>query len=148
MKAAQIKAKIISHQRLSGNFWHLEFESGLIAKHAVAGQFVNIRVADALEPLLRRPISIHGIKAPRVKIIYEILGKGTQILSARKPGEFLDVIGPLGNGFVYPRPAKHFDCRRHGSCAAGFFSREAKKYQTFSFNRRPDKKRNSVYPGI
>ena len=106
MKAAQIKAKIISNQRFSENFWHLEFESGLISKHAVAGQFVNIRVADALEPLLRRPISIHGVKASRVKIIYAILGKGTQILSARKPGEFLNIIGPLGNGFNYSRLAK------------------------------------------
>ena len=99
MKAAQIKARIISNQRLNGNYWYLEFESGIIAQQAWPGQFVNIRVADTLEPLLRRPISIHGVKAPKVKIIYEIIGKGTQILSARKPGEFLDIIGPLGNGF-------------------------------------------------
>lgn len=106
MKAAQIKAKIISNQKRSGNYWHLEFESGLIARGALAGQFVNIRVSDTLEPLLRRPISIHGVKASKVKIIYEVLGKGTQILATRKPGEFLDVLGPLGNGFNYSRPAK------------------------------------------
>ncbi|MDP3041973.1 MAG: dihydroorotate dehydrogenase electron transfer subunit [Candidatus Omnitrophota bacterium] len=106
MKAAQIKAKIISNQRLSGNYWHLEFESGLIAKYAVAGQFVNIRVTDGPAPLLRRPISIHGAKAGKVKIIYEIIGEGTRALSGKKPGEFLDVIGPLGNGFIYPRPAE------------------------------------------
>ena len=104
MSIVQIKAKIISNHRLAGNYGNLEFESGIIAKQASAGQFVNIRVADALEPLLRRPISIHGVKAPKVKIIYEIIGKGTQILSARKPGEFLDIIGPLGNGFDYSRP--------------------------------------------
>jgi dihydroorotate dehydrogenase electron transfer subunit len=44
------------------------------------------------------------VKASKVEIIYEILGKGTQILAARKPGEFLDIIGPLGNGFDYSRP--------------------------------------------
>ncbi len=103
MKAAQVKAKIISNQRRSSNYWHLEFESGLVARGAIAGQFVNIRVSDALEPLLRRPISIHGVKGSKVKIIYEVIGKGTQILSARKPGEFLNIIGPLGNGFDYPR---------------------------------------------
>jgi dihydroorotate dehydrogenase electron transfer subunit len=102
MQATQIKAKIISNRRLSGNYWHLEFESNFIAQHAAAGQFVDIRVADTLEPLLRRPLSIHGVKIPKVKIMYEILGKGTQVLSARKPGEFLDIIGPLGNGFYYP----------------------------------------------
>jgi dihydroorotate dehydrogenase electron transfer subunit len=101
MSPTQIKAKIISNRRLSENYRLLEFESGLIAKHAVAGQFVNIRVSDGAVPLLRRPISIHGVKALKIKIIYEILGPGTQILASRKPGEFLDIIGPLGNGFNY-----------------------------------------------
>jgi len=105
MNIAQIKAKIISNRQLSGNYWHLEFESGLIARQAVAGQFVNIRVAEVLEPLLRRPISIHGVKASQVSIIYEIIGRGTQILAAKKPGEFLDIIGPLGNGFDYSHPS-------------------------------------------
>lgn len=106
MAAAQIKAKIISNQRLQGNYWHLEFESGLIARQALAGQFVNIRVAAGLEPLFRRPFSIHGVKASKVKIIYEILGKGTCLLAARKPGELLDIIGPLGKGFNYSLSAK------------------------------------------
>jgi len=103
-KYLNIKARIISNRKLNGNYGHLEFESGWIAKQAVAGQFVNIKVANAPELLLRRPISIHGIKASKVKIIYEIIGRGTQILAARKPGEFLDMIGPLGNGFDYSRP--------------------------------------------
>lgn len=101
MKATQIKARIISNRRLKENYWHLEFESALIAKYADAGQFVNIRVIDGEAPLLRRPLSIHGVGAKKIKVIYEVIGKGTQILSTRKPGEFLDIIGPLGKGFNY-----------------------------------------------
>ena len=101
MKAAQIKARIISNRRLNEHYWHLEFESALIAKYADAGQFVNIRVTDGVAPLLRRPLSIHGVGAQKIKVIYEIIGKGTRILSTRKPGEFLDIIGPLGKGFDY-----------------------------------------------
>jgi dihydroorotate dehydrogenase electron transfer subunit len=101
MSIAQIKAKIISNHRFNGNYGHLEFESGGIARQAQPGQFVNVRVADSFEPLLRRPFSIHGVKASKISIIYRILGKGTQFLSERKPGEFLDIIGPLGNGFDY-----------------------------------------------
>ena len=103
MKIAQIKVKIISNQRLNENYGYLEFASALIAKHALAGQFVNIRLVNTPEPLLRRPISIHGVKASKVKIIYKIIGPGTQLLAAKKPGEFLDIIGPLGNGFNYSR---------------------------------------------
>jgi len=106
MKIAQIKAKIIAHQRFGDSFRCLEFESGFIAKHAVAGQFVNIKVTDGLAPLLRRPLSIHAIKAGKVKVIYKVLGKGTRALAARKPGELLDIIGPLGNGFDLLRLVK------------------------------------------
>jgi dihydroorotate dehydrogenase electron transfer subunit len=102
MNIGQVRAKIISNQKLSVGYGYLEFESALIAQQAKPGQFVNVRVIDAVEPLLRRPFSIHGVKASRVRIIYQILGKGTQILASRKPGEFLDIIGPLGNGFDYP----------------------------------------------
>jgi len=103
MKATQVKAKIISNQRIKENYWHLEFESAAITKNASSGQFVNIRVQDGVQPLLRRPISIHAVGGKKIKIIYEVLGPGTQILSERKKGDFLDVIGPLGKGF---------DCRK------------------------------------
>jgi len=106
MKTAQIKAKLISNYRFSGNYWHLEFESGVIAKNAQPGQFVNIKVSDGFEPLLRRPVSIHRVKGAKVKLFYEVVGAGTRVLSTRKPGEFLDIIGPLGNGFDYRGSAK------------------------------------------
>jgi dihydroorotate dehydrogenase electron transfer subunit len=106
MKNFQLKAKITANKRLKDNYWHLEFVSGSIAKLACPGQFVNIKVGESIEPLLRRPISIHRIDGAKVKLFYEVLGKGTQLLANRKPGEFLDIIGPLGNGFDYPKSAK------------------------------------------
>ena len=106
MGIVQVKGRIISNKRFAGNYWHLEFESEIITKHLCPGQFVNIRVSDGLDPLLRRPISIHRVKASKVKLIYEVLGKGTQALSRKKPQEFLDIIGPLGNGFDYRQSAK------------------------------------------
>ena len=106
MAIAQVRARIISNKRLAGNYWHLEFESKIIARRASAGQFVNIKVNPGSEPLLRRPISIHGVKASRVKLIYEVLGLGTQALSRKNPQEFLDVVGPLGNGFNYRQSVK------------------------------------------
>jgi dihydroorotate dehydrogenase electron transfer subunit len=64
-----------------------------------------VRCADG-SPLLRRPFSIHrvsGLAGERVsgliEILYEVVGSGTEILAQKKPGEWLDIIGPLGNGF-------------------------------------------------
>ena len=106
MKTVQVQAKIISNKRFKENYWHLEFESAIIAKNALPGQFVNIKVGKGLEPLLRRPISIHAVGGVKVKLFYQAVGIGTQILSQRKSGELLDIIGALGSGFNYHRMAQ------------------------------------------
>ena len=111
MKTAQTKAKIISNKKIKENYWHLEFESAIIAKNALPGQFVNIRVGHGFVPLLRRPISIYAVKGVKVKLFYQAVGTGTQSLSQRKSGELLDLIGPLGNGFDYRQAVKAKDAR-------------------------------------
>ncbi len=99
MKIFQVKAKVLSQKKIKGSYWHCELNAPQIAKCSLPGQFINIRVNDDYEPLLRRPISIHGVSGTRIKIFYEVVGKATEILSQRKKGEPLDIIGPLGNGF-------------------------------------------------
>ena len=101
MEASQIKARVLFNKEFKINYWHLEFESGILAKNSRPGQFVEIKVNDGVDPLLRRPISIHSVSGAKVKVIYEVIGKGTKILSGRNPGDFLDILGPLGNGFEY-----------------------------------------------
>lgn len=78
-----------------------------IAGDAEPGQFIHIRVNDGTEPLLRRPFGVHKVNSKSFEILYEVVGKGTGILSKKRAGEYLDVIGPLGNGFNYRtgRPA-------------------------------------------
>lgn len=73
-----------------------------IADDCLPGQFLNVKIGGNPELLLRRPFSIHRVSGPKVEILYEVVGKGTQALSAQKAGEYLDVIGPLGNGFRLP----------------------------------------------
>jgi len=104
MKNFQVKAKIISQTNVKSNYWHCELDAPQVAKNALPGQFINIRVSDNFDPLLRRPISIHGVSGTKVKIFYEVVGKATEILAQRKKGELLDIIGPLGNGFDLGKP--------------------------------------------
>lgn len=96
----QIKAKLLRNKLIKHNYFYFAFESAKIAHQAYPGQFVNIKITDTDEPLLRRPFSIHQVNGPGVKILYEVVGKGTEILAKKQPGEYLDVIGPLGNGFT------------------------------------------------
>ena len=98
----QVRAKILYNKKIKGNYFHLLLRAPKIAKESIPGKFLNVKVSDTCEPLLRRPLSIHMAKGANVGLLYEVVGQATQILSRRKPGEHLDVIGPLGNGFNYP----------------------------------------------
>lgn len=106
----QVKAEIEENRRIGPELFLLALHVPAIAKAAYAGQFLEILPgADAaLDPLLRRPISIYGIdrQAGIVRLIYKEVGKGTRLISQRKVGEFLDVFGPIGQGFILPDDAR------------------------------------------
>ena len=70
--------------------------SGDVSDITAPGQFVNIQL-DGL--FLRRPISVCDVGENTLTIIYKVVGKGTEQMSAMKPGEKLDVLTGLGNGY-------------------------------------------------
>jgi dihydroorotate dehydrogenase electron transfer subunit len=63
------------------------------------GQFLNIRVAERVYPLLRRPFSVCDVEGEHLYLMFNILGEGTSILAHKPIGSDLDILGPLGNGF-------------------------------------------------
>ena len=63
------------------------------------GQFLNIRVSENSFPLLRRPFSICDVEGEHIYLMFNILGEGTKILAKKNPGDLVDILGPLGNGF-------------------------------------------------
>ena len=60
------------------------------------GQFVNIRLEGKF---LRRPISVCDYDGTTLTIIYKVVGKGTAQMQAMIPGERLDILTGLGNGY-------------------------------------------------
>jgi len=78
----------------------LRFNSPEIAASAEPGQFVSILAAESGEgPLLRRPFSISRIEDNIVELIFHVVGIGTNLLSRKQLGDWVDVIGPLGQPF-------------------------------------------------
>jgi len=71
-----------------------------IAQEAKPGQFLHIKCGEAR--ILRRPISICDVSGDKINFIFEVKGEGTKWLSEQKPGEKLDILGSLGNGFTMP----------------------------------------------
>ena len=94
------KAEIVKIEQLKQDIYKFSVKAPEIVKQAKPGNFIEVRVIDAIEPLLRRPISIYNMyeKTGVLEFIFQVKGKGTEILAKRKEGEYLDIIGPLGYG--------------------------------------------------
>lgn len=54
------------------------------------------------DPLLKRPFSVFDTSGGDYRILYRIVGKGTALLGQMKPGETIEVLGPLGNSWPAP----------------------------------------------
>lgn len=71
------------------------------------GEFLMTYIGEGLDPLLGRALSIHrtreGRHGPEFALLFDLVGRGTDWLSRRNPGDEVRFVGPLGHGFE-PRP--------------------------------------------
>lgn len=79
----------------------LTLEAPAVASAARPGQFVHIVCGEG--NFLRRPISICDFDGQTLRVVFQVKGEGTAWLAARKAGDILDVLGPLGNGYDLER---------------------------------------------
>ena len=68
------------------------------------GQFVQVRVDNSAKTFLRRPISINFVnrRDNELWLLIQLVGEGTRKLATSKPGDIINVLLPLGNGFTMP----------------------------------------------
>lgn len=105
----QVKARVKSNSGLIPGTRLVWLDAPAIAELAKPGQFVMGRCAENHDPLLRRPLSLHGIDdSGGVALLFEVVGRGTSWLSERAPGDLVDLVGPLGNGFSIRSDAEKF----------------------------------------
>lgn len=97
----QEKMKVVRQKQIADDIFELTLIGQLALEMKQPGQFVHIRISDSYEPLLRRPISICSIDQEHMEftMLYRAGGHGTKLLSLKQPGDEVDVLGPLGNGF-------------------------------------------------
>lgn len=91
--------KLIKKEELVSGIFKYSVQAPEIAKLAKPGQFLEIKVTkEGVEPFLRRPISIFNLDGDVVEFIFQVKGRGTEILSKRNVGEDINIMGPLGFG--------------------------------------------------
>ena len=86
---------IVSNEALTDSVFKMVLEGDTSAITA-DGQFVNIQL-DGL--FLRRPISVCDYDDETLTIVYKVVGKGTEAMSAMAAGQKLDILTGLGNGY-------------------------------------------------
>lgn len=93
------KCRVVEHRDIGAGYRYISFDAPEIAASAEPGQFVHVRVPALEESALRRPFSIFNAEGGRLELLYKTVGRGTAALNAAKPGDVVDVMGPLGHGF-------------------------------------------------
>ena len=94
------KCIVISQDCIAKDIYSLWLQTDKIAAQAKPGQFVSVYCNDGGH-LLPRPISLCEINQEKgtLRLVYRVVGKGTEMFAALKAGDSVEVLGPLGNGF-------------------------------------------------
>jgi dihydroorotate dehydrogenase electron transfer subunit len=101
-----VAAELVESRQILPGQWLQSFHAPELASGARAGQFVHVRTGDYSGLVLRRPFSINTAD-PATGILtlhFRTVGRGTEWMTRVRPGENLDMLGPLGRPFeVDPR---------------------------------------------
>lgn len=95
--------RLVSRSELSPTCYRIELAT-VEPLHAAPGQFGMLSCGDGLDPLLRRPFSIGGVRpagsGSAVELLVKEVGKGTAVLRRLALGSELRFLAPLGNSFT------------------------------------------------
>ena len=101
-----VAAELVDSREILPGQWLQAYHAPDLAVGSRAGQFVHVRTGDFSGMVLRRPFSINtadpstGIET----IHFRVIGRGTEWFTRLRPGDEIDLLGPLGRPFeVDPR---------------------------------------------
>ncbi len=99
--ARKNKALIAENKMIAQDIYSMWLNAPDIAEEAKPGQFVSLYCNNG-NKLLPRPISICEIDKikGRVRLVYRIVGKGTKEIAGLRAQDYIEAMGPLGNGFI------------------------------------------------
>ncbi len=107
----QQTSEVLFNRQLSPGYYKIGLTCSEHYAMAKAGQFIMLHVSRQSHPLLRRPFSIHNLimresAVAGLELLYKVVGRGTAALSRQQPGNRVDILGPLGTGFIVSSQAR------------------------------------------
>ena len=98
-----IEAEIVEAAELYPHNWILWLDAPEACRGATVGQFLMVICGEGDDPLWPRAFSIHRLRpgphGTEFALLFTIVGRGTEWLSRRRPGDRVTLFGPLGHGY-------------------------------------------------
>lgn len=142
-QALHRRLEVEANWQVARDTFRLRFPTAEIAERIVPGQFVMVRLADCDDPLIGRALALYevicdSVGRPRaIDLVYAVKGRLTTRLARLSRGQYVDVWGPLGNGFE-PVACDHLVIAAGGIGQTPFvaLAREALGAAGYGMNRR------------
>ncbi len=102
-------AELVESREILPGQWLQAYHAPDLAIGSRAGQFVHIRTGDFSGMVLRRPFSLNTTDAASgiVTIHFRVIGRGTEWFTRLRPGDAVDLLGPLGRPFEVDPRSRH-----------------------------------------
>jgi dihydroorotate dehydrogenase electron transfer subunit len=104
-----VRTELVDSREILPGQWLQSFLAPELAAGARAGQFVHARTGDLSGLVLRRPFSINTANPATgvITIHFRTIGRGTEWFTHLRPGDTVDMLGPLGRPFEVDPRSRH-----------------------------------------
>ena len=102
-------AELIDSREVLPGQWIQTYHAPELVAGARAGQFIHVRTGDYSGMVLRRPFSFNTLDAGTgtLTIHFRVIGRGTEWFTNLRPGDRIDMLGPLGKPFEVDSRSQH-----------------------------------------
>jgi dihydroorotate dehydrogenase electron transfer subunit len=102
-------AELVDSREILPGQWLQAYHAPDLAIGSRAGQFVHVRPGDFSDLVLRRPFSLNTADPATgiVTIHFRVIGRGTEWFTRLRPGDTIDLLGPLGRPFEVDSRSQH-----------------------------------------
>jgi dihydroorotate dehydrogenase electron transfer subunit len=102
-------AELLDSREILPNQWLQTYRAPELTSGVRAGQFVHVRTGDYSGMVLRRPFSYNTVDpvAGTLTIHFRTVGRGTDWFTHLRPGDRIDMLGPLGKPFEVDPRSRH-----------------------------------------
>ena len=157
MALVHAAADVLENVGLARQTYRVRLHAPELARAIRPGQFLMLRLPGHSDPLLGRPFALYDTVLEKngnpfaVDVVYLVIGKVTGLLAQARPGDRVEVWGPLGNGFPELHGLDHIGLVAGGIGQTPFLAHLRELLGKRGYGGRPARRgaaKESLYNGV